>query len=640
MSKITKLPLDKSLDVMSYYVKGQIDEAMTLIVSALEKDPNNPNLLDSYASILQSKGDLLLALKIIVQAEKLAPENHHIVYNFGNIANQLGKYALAERAYQRSLCLSPDFAEGFNNLGSLMASRGHYHRAGPLFIRCLMLKPEYPSALTNLGIILKYQDKKDLALECFNKAIAIESGYGEGHQQKANLLMELENFKESITLWKQMIIIQPDWLDSYNSLAICFNELQLDEAIEKVPESQKILTRLLSVNPLMITAHTNLGNLYRESYDLTSAIMSHKTAIILMPSYAHAWSNLGSVRYQQGLFSEAISHYDHAQTINETLSQLNFNLALTYLSHSQWQEGWHYYEYRREKYRRIFLKSRWKGEDLEGKTILIHAEQGFGDVIQFSRFLPLLLQFETKVIFFIPQTLISLLKGLKIPQKGIKGSLEYLDDTYPIPDYDYFCPVMSLAYHFNIEPTFPKLGKAYLLPDQVKVKTWSKRLKHIAGLKIGLIWAGESRKYDRFAYALDQRRSLTLSQFIPFLSLEDITFMSLQKGEASLEIETIPPEIRPISLGDDLHDFSDSAALVSSLDLLITVDTSMLHVSGALGKPVWALSRFDGCWRWQRGSEKTIWYESVKLFWQKKPGDWNSPILEIKNLLQKMRDHQ
>ena len=291
-----------------------------------------------------------------------------------------------------------------------------------------------------------------------------------------------------------------------------------------------------------------------------------------------------------------------------------------------YEEGLKGYEWRwRIKdpipYQRNFSQPLWQRTDIKGLTILLHAEQGLGDVIQFVRYVPFVAQLGSKVVIECHKELKSLLKD-------VEGVQQVISQGEELPLFDVHCPIASLPLIFNTTPYNISAKIPYIYLDPILVGRWkNKLLNDNSKLRIGLVWAGNPKHKN------DKNRSIPLSYFVALEKLSDITFYSLQKGEASKEAKNLPVGMKFVDLTEEIHDFSDTSALIECLDLTISVDTSVAHLAGAMGKPIWTLLPYKPDWRWMLGKEDSPWYPTMRLFRQPSPGDWESVITRVKDEL-------
>ncbi|NTU76638.1 MAG: tetratricopeptide repeat protein [Alphaproteobacteria bacterium] len=348
------------------------------------------------------------------------------------------------------------------------------------------------------------------------------------------------------------------------------------------------------------------------------------SAAAAKPDFAIAAYNLGAVHQEKGAFDLALAHYERALALDPTYADAHWNESLIYLLQGDFAKGLPKYEWRWRRNnaaRNPFAAPMWDGGDLNGKSILLHSEQGLGDSLQFIRYASLVKKRGAKVFVYCPAALARLFESAK----GIDQI--FTEKTPALPGFDCQAPLMSLPWLCGTTlATIPAFAPYLAAPRDAR-DLWAEKLRPYAGLKIGLVWAGSPRENNPEAYAVDRRRSLRLEMFAPLASLPGIHFFSLQKGDPAKQARTPPQGMELIDLMEEVQDFADTAALIAQLDLVIGVDTSVIHVAGALAKPVWVLSRFDGCWRWLQDRSDSPWYPTLRLFRQKTPRDW-APVIQ------------
>ena len=325
--------------------------------------------------------------------------------------------------------------------------------------------------------------------------------------------------------------------------------------------------------------------------------------------------------------AEALASYEKAIALRPELAEAQWSKAVCLLQMGDFTHGWAQYEWRRRLDPPLTFRSYpqplWTGrQELRGKTLFIHHEQGHGDTIQFCRYAVLAQARGARVVMSVPDALRGLLETLG-------PGIEIVGGNEGPPDLDYHCPMMSLPLAFGTTLDSIPARVPYLAADPVRVAAWRDRLAGVPGIRIGLCWAGAPRRHMQRAHAIDRRRSIALAQYAPLAAVGGVVFVSLQKGDAAAEAMTPP---RGFVLHDWMHearDFADTAALIAALDLVITVDTSVAHLAGALGKKVWILNRFDACWRWLSGRTDSPWYPTAKLWQQSTTGDWESVVADV-----------
>jgi len=433
-----------------------------------------------------------------------------------------------------------------------------------------------------------------------------------------NRLLDAENLLVTV------LSRYPDMAEAHGNLGVIFRHQG------RLAESERHLRQALKSRPDYPEALSNLGAVLLDRGQLAEAERYLRGALVLRPAYASAWNNLGNVLKAVSRVAEARQAYAEALKIVPDYAEAHWNLALIYLLQGDFSNGWREYEWRlrRPDTRHLypdFSTPAWQGEGLRGKTILLYAEQGMGDTLQFIRFAPLVAARGGRVVLRCQPLLKRLLQS-------VAGVEIVVAEGEPLPHFDVHCALLSLPLWLGVddERKIPA-DIPYLQAESGLEEQWAARLPASGRMRVGLVWAGAPRPGDFDANLIDRRRSLSLSAFAPFLDLPGIDFISLQKGEAGLEARDYPGKL--IDLMDEVHDFTDTAVLISRLDLVVSVDTAVAHLAGALGKPVWLLSRFDGCWRWLLARDDSPWYPAMRLFRQSVAGDWQPVIARLAEAL-------
>ncbi|HKT96873.1 MAG TPA: tetratricopeptide repeat protein [Paraburkholderia sp.] len=507
------------------------------------------------------------------------------------------------RARQDTRNRQVDQAEALNSLGCWFYERRQLPQAEHTFELALALKPEWPAALSNVSLVLREQQREAQAEATLRRALAIAPEYVAARNNLAVLLWQMKRLADAEAQYRQILHIQPDY-------------------------------------PL---AHNNLGLVLLDLGRPRDAEVAFRHALAIDAGTPEMHNNLGNALNRQGLGNEAIAAYREALSLRPDYTTARGNLSMALLALGAYEEGWRIYEARYDESACAadgklppVPYPKWRGEPLEGKSLLVWPEQGYGDSLQFCRYLPLL---KARGVARL---------GVACPPalKRLFESLEGVDAIYPldgkgtIPGHDYWCLMLSLPMHFGTTLDTIPSHTPYLHAPADSTREWRTRLP-AGGFKVGLVWAGNPRTHDRGANAIDQRRSLPARAFLPLLRIAratDVRFVSLQKGAASQpQIDDLPADLRPFDPMNDVHDFADTAAIVECLDLVIAVDTSVAHLAGALDKPVWILSRHDGCWRWLRGRDDSPWYPRARLFRQTEPHNWAAVIDRVAQALANLR---
>jgi tetratricopeptide (TPR) repeat protein len=413
-------------------------------------------------------------------------------------------------------------------------------------------------------------------------------------------------------------------------LRVAFAEFLLDH--DWVQEAEAVLAEaVLAGMPDSVASRHLMGLAQAEQGRFQAAIASFRRAIALDQNAAASWSNLGIVLKVEGRFEEAIKAHDQAVGLDPENPRFHVNRAVALLKAGRWISAWRDYEWRLRLSGASaldldrLLPPLADVEDLHGLTIVALHEEGFGDTLQFLRYLPLLADRGVRVVACVPRALVRLMRT-------VPGVADVVTEPGRLPPYDFFCPFFSLprAFGTTVETIPPP---PLLLPDPVRVRHWMLRLPR-DGMLVGLVWAGQSRPWLAGFRTLDRRRSAGLVAFAPLAAVAGARFVSLQVGPASRE--TPPPGLALFNPMAGVTDFAETAAIIAGLDVVVSVDTSVVHLAGLIGKPVFMLDRYDGCWRWLSGRQDSPWYPNLILFRQDEPGDWLEPMTRLAASLEAM----
>jgi len=461
---------------------------------------------------------------------------------------------------------------------------GRLNKAEKIYREILARDPRNPDGLHYLGVVLHQLRRDPAAAELISRAIALNPNLATWHSNLGNVHNDHERVDQAIACYQRAIQIRPDLADAYSNLAAALKKK------DRIDEAAACSLRALELAPDLPEAHNNFGTALQRQRRLREAADRFRHAISLRPDYVDAHTNLST----------------------------------TLLTLGELEEGWQEYEWRWKSPqmfpdRRNFARPQWLGEEASGRTLLIYAEQGFGDTIQFCRYATLAAERGLRVVMEVPPALVRLLRNLPGVERVVaKGE--------PLPPFDLYSPMLTLplALGTTVE-TIPCAG-AYLRPDATQVATWRVRLDAIGGgaPKIGLLWAGGSRLHSPEAAAIDRRRSIAPHLLAPLMAVSGADFISLQK-----EGPPAPEDFRLADFMSEMTDFADTAALIANLDLVVSVDTAVAHLAAAVGKPVWLLDRFDACWRWLTDRRDSPWYPGLRLYRQPQPGQWEPVVAEL-----------
>lgn len=384
----------------------------------------------------------------------------------------------------------------------------------------------------------------------------------------------------------------------------------------------ELLQECLEMTPRHAGAHSNLGNALRDLGRLDDAERSCRAALAIVPDLPGAHFNLGAVLQALERDHEAAAEYRAELALDPDNATAHYNLAEACLRLGRLAEGFGEMEwrFRSGRVRDPLARScaRWHGEPLAGRTVLFDCEQGLGDALHFVRYAPLIAQRGGRVVVRVYPALERLMRRI--------GGLEVVATTAPLPRFDLYLPMLSAPHVFETTLDTVPANMPYLTADPADVAAWRDRLAPHGGLRVGLVWAGAPRPNDPDAQRIDKRRSIGLAAFAALAGIPGVTLVSLQKGPPAAQLAEPPPGLALVDPMGDVTDFADTAALIENLDLVVSVDTSVAHLAGGLGKPVWILSRFDGCWRWLLERDDSPWYPTARLFRQQRAEDWSGAV--------------
>lgn len=457
---------------------------------------------------------------------------------------------------------------------------GKYGEAESLYRRILALRPDSAAAFSNLGSVLAARERIDAAILCFRQAMLVQPDFADAAQNLAAICLKAGRSQDAIAAMNDVLRLRPKMPEAYNTMGVCLCNL---------------------------TKHKNAISFFRK-------------ALKLKPDNPSAYNNLGNALCAMGLYDESIGAYHRALAQRPNYPAAHLNLGMILLMKENFVRGWPEYEWRWRlddpRMRLSLNKPWWDGGPLQGRTILLYNEQGFGDAIQFCRYIPQVAAQGGKVILSCQPALAGLMHQLK-------GVSQIVFPRQPIPKHDFHCPLLTLPGVLGTTlRTIPHIVP-YLSADPKRANRWEPRIPKDKKLKVGLVWAGQP------THANDRNRSTSLAQLAPLAEVSGIWLCSLQKGKASQQIYKRSNALELSNWEKELKDFSDTAGLIANLDLVIAVDTSVAHLAGAMGKPVWVLIPFVPDWRWLLERENSPWYPTMRLFRQPRFGDWETPVQNI-----------
>jgi tetratricopeptide (TPR) repeat protein len=659
---------------------GRLTEVALGYQRVLEGDPRNPEALVGMSLVALASRQTEAALKMAAAAVGVCPEMGAAWVALGQSYRAAGRGAEAERAYEQAIRLDGMDALARLGLGELRIAEGRAEEAAREFEPALKRQPALAAAQLGLGNALALAGRNEEALERYEQALALRPGLPEANYAAGFALARLGRVDEAEVRYRRALTVRPDFAAVWVSLGNLLREQGRDVYAEAA------LKRSVELRPDLIAGWINLALLERELGRPAEAEAHLRKAFALNPGQvetlvawcqfraaerdmagAWAWlrwallvdadnaeavnmhgillhnarrfaeavemfaqaealgskaavSNRGNSLLDLGKMDEALQAHEAAVEADPAHAGARYNLALTRLRLGLWEQGWQDYEARWRfkevhRERRVFKQPRWRGEALEGRRVLLHAEQGLGDTIQFCRYATLVVARGGTAILEVQGPVERLMGSLGAARAGLVETAR-LGAQAPLR-FDLECPLMSLPAVFGTTvDTVPWAG-AYLGAEARAAEQKRRQFPSIGtGPRVGLAWAGNPR------YKADRLRSVRVEKLLPLVRKPGITWISLQKGEAAKQLAGLPSDVLVLDGSSGDKDLAETAALVATLDLVITTDTCIAHLAGAMGKPVWILLPHLGDWRWMQERETTPWYPTARLLRQSEPGDW------------------
>ena len=610
--------LQNTLGVM-LEAQGQTDLAIDAYRHAVSLEPDYAEAYNNMAIALHSQGRYDEAIEACRKATSIAPD-HAEAYNTMGFAMQAqGKLDLAAEAYGRATQLNPNYAEAYNHLGVVRTEQGLHDEAIDNYRQALRINPDYAEVRNNLSIALKAVGRLDAAIESCRRALRLDPNFAEAYFNLANAMRDQGCSDEALANYGSAVRMNPDYAEAYNNRAILLNDLA------RYDEAKDDCERAISLNPDYAEAYNNLGIILGNKGRLAQAETNYRRALRLEPESSKLHYNLGNVLKEQGRCAGAIDSYDRAIHIKPDYAQARWNRSHTFLLSGNLPMGWQGYEWRRSPELEIFTyphrydQSRWDGSSFVGRRLLVYCEQGLGDSLQFMRYLPTVKARGGTVLLEAWKPLHGLLKDCDHIDELLELSFQTKTDV----GFDLHISLMDLPAVFGTTAETIPAEVPYIKPDPEKVRHWQGRLGDDS-FKVGIVWAGSP------SHGNDHNRSCSLEMFAPLADIPGVRLYGLQKGPAAAQAEGSQVE----NLSEDLHDFSDTAAVLEKLDLVISVDTAPAHLAGAMARPTWILLPFAPDWRWMLDRIDSPWYPTVRLFRQQRWGDWDSVFERVAEELQ------
>ena len=602
--------------------QGRLADARNLYRQILQKNPEHFDALHLLGVISLQSRCLSEAEELISNAIRVNPHVAEAYNHRGVVLRGLRRLEEAVVDYDRAIALKPDYAEVHNNRGNALRDLRRFGEALANYDKAIASKPNYTECHNNRGNALRDLQRLEEALASFDRAISSKPGNAEAHNNRGIVLRDLRRPEEALASFEKAIALKPDYAVACNNRGVVLRELK------RPGEAIASYDRAIALKPDYAEVHNHRGNALRDLRRLEEALANYDRAIALKPDYAEAFANLGAALKELNRLDDALASFDRAIALKPDGVDAHLDKALVLLTIGDFAAGWRCYEWRKLKKewpggRRKWLQPVWLGaETLSGKRILVHWEQGLGDTIQFCRYVPLLEKAGAKVLF-APQT------PLKSLMRGLGRSVKIIDVNDPGLAFDFHCPLLSLPLAFGTDLASIPGKTPYLHVEGSLVERWKKRMgEH--GFKIGICWQGGVSK-------VDAGRSFPLSALYPLSQLPGVRLISLHKGAGEAQLGSLPGGMKVETLGVDFDagpdSFRDSAAAMKCCDLVITSDSAIAHLAGALAVPLWIALKYVPEWRWMLERSHSPWYPTARLFRQRSLDDWAGVFSKIEKEL-------
>lgn len=589
-------------------------------------------LRPALAEVHNNLGTILYDLRYLLEADTayqqalaIRPDYAEAHFNRAIVLQEMHRVHDAESAYRSALAARPDYADAHINLGNLLKTQARLAEADAAYRQALLIQPHNPVALNSMGSVLLGMNRLPEAELAFRLAVTMCPDYAEAHANLGTTLMTLKRLPEAEAAFRQAIAVKPDYVEAFYNLG---NVLY---ALKRLPDAEAAYSQALAYRPGMAEAHHNLACVLEALERLPEAVDHFQKALATRPNYAEAHYNLGNVLKRLDQMPQAEAAFRQALALRPNYPDAKFYLGTLLLGMGRYGEGWALYESRYEHpgfahhNSRVLLRCpQWQGEDLTGKSLLVWQEDGLGDMIQFGRYLTRLKARGVAAVTFAGapalHRLISAVESVDVVT-DLETALAQSSQ------FDSWTSLLSAPLHFQTTvAAIPSPMRVALEP--AVVERWRTRLNTLPdGRKIGLVWKGNPQHHN------DANRSLpSLGTLASLWTLPDVSFVSLQKGQGEDEARCAPVDQPLLDLGSEVTDFADSAAIISQLDLVVCVDTSIAHLAASLGKPCWILLPSTGVdWRWMRERDDSPWYPGVVRLFRRAEGEsWVATVERLR----------
>jgi Flp pilus assembly protein TadD len=611
---------------LSHHQAGRAAEAERGYRRVLVGVPDHPDALHLLGLLLHQAGRPVEAEPLVKRAITLRPDQAMFHTHLGLILASLGQAEAGIACHRRATALDPRSADAHNNLGVALAAAGRPADAIECYRRAVAIRPDVLS-FDNLGRSLHTLGRSTEAAAAFREAIAIDARFAPAHNGLGMALRAVGSVEGAIAAFRRAAELSPTSPEPLDNLG---NALQ---QARRPAEAMACCEAALALQPGRPSTLNLVGTLQCDAGRWADAIVTFERALAGRPDFVDAVNNLGTALEEVGRREEAMVHYRRAAALAPDAVSPPWNVALLQLLTGDYTAGWPGYEHRwrqrlQRSVHRQFGQPMWDGSDLGGRRLLLHAEQGFGDALQFARYAALAASRGGRVFVECHPPLARLFRSLAGVDRVVPRG------EGPLPPFDVHCPFMSLPMVFGTTLATVPAEVPYLRATPAAANRWRRRLAaEPPGRRVGLVWSGDAK------HQKDRDRSVLLAMLAPLAAAPGVRFYSLQFGPPAEAAAAPPPGMSLTDWTGELDDFADTAGLASQLDLVVTVDTAVAHLAGALGRPTWVLVPFAPDWRWLLDRDDSPWYPTMRLFRQRTKGDWAHPIARVAEALRAWGDH-
>ena len=607
-------------EAFALHQAGRLAEAEKAYHQILATQPDQFDSLHLLGIVFHQRGDHAQALRHIDLALKINPNNIPALNNRGIALKELQRFEEALASYDRALALWPDYAEALLGRASALKELQRFEAALASYDRALTLRPDLADAHVHRGNVLHALQRFDEALASYDRALALRPDLAEAHANRGSALHALERFEEALASHDRALVLRPDYAEAR------YNRGNALHALKRFEAALADYEHALALRPDYVEALANRGVTLHELKRFEAALASYDRALAVRPDYAEAFVNRGVTLHELKRFEEALASYDRALALRPDYAQAHYNEAVCRMLTGDFGRGWQKLEWgwdteQLKNLKRKFSQALWRGSDeIAGKTVLLHGVHGFGDTIQFCRYVPRVVERGARVILEVQAPLHELMGTLP-------GAAQIVSRGGPLPDFDLHCPLLSLPLALGTQLATIPSQTPYLRASPQVVMDWNGRLGPRHRPRIGLAWSGRPEHNN------DRNRSMRLGTLLSPLAGFDASYVSLQREIRADDAPVLQGRSDILHFGEELKTYADTAALIANLDLVISVDTSVAHLAGALAKPVWIVLPFIPDWRWLLDRDDSPWYPTARLFRQDETRGWDGVMARVRAAL-------